>query len=97
MIEPIEQIFKTFGFFGLFVAAMVMVIITLYKRSEKQHEKNVERIEQLEAARDKQTTEERQLLLKALEDNTRAMQASTKAMRHISYYIKRFKENLPPN
>jgi len=81
MIEPFEQIFKTFGFFGLFVGALIFVIVTLYKRSERQHEENATRIKELEAARDKQTTEERELLLRALEDNTRAM-------RRISYYIK---------
>ena len=86
MIEPFEQIFKTFGFFCLFVGMLIVVIVTLYKHSERQHEDNANRIKELEAARDKQATEERVLLLKALEDNTRAM-------RRISYYIKKFKND----
>lgn len=91
MIEPFEQIFKTFGFFGLFISMLIVVIVTLYKRdeknretSEKQHLENMERIKALEMQRDTTMHEEKELLLKVIQENTLAM-------KRISFYIKKLK------
>lgn len=93
MIESIEAIFKTFGFFGIFVAGMVYVIITLYRRDEqnrldaqKEHEANLDRIKQLEDKLLNQLQVEREQLIAVINENT-------KAMKRISFYIKRFKKD----
>lgn len=93
MIEPFEQIFKTFGFFGLFISALIFVIVTLYNRSERQHKENEERIKTLEAQRDKQVSEERELLLKALNDNKKVIEDNTRVMKRIIFLYRNLKND----